>query len=107
MVHEYVHLLIGALGAAAIIVVFDGDRFPAKAETHRKRADVSEKNETEALLKDAEASLPGADAAACRETARNLWKRVLNRKGCVRLAKRSRQTISFINASIATSQFTR
>ena len=48
MVHEYVHLLIGALVAAAIIVVFDGDRFPAKAETHRKRAEESEKNEMEA-----------------------------------------------------------
>lgn len=86
IVHEYIHLLIGALGAAALIVVFDGDRFPAKAETHRKRAEAAEKSALDAACADAEAATQtGAAAAASREAARKAWKQVLHRGALLEL----------------------
>ena len=79
LVHSYVHALIATLGASAIILVFDGGRFPLKAKTHADRAKKAAEQERLARESDSEAGRPGAIASECREKARSHWKRVLNR----------------------------
>ena len=85
MVHEYIHMLVATLGSAYLVVVFDGGAYPAKAGTHKKRAEKAEEYEIKAIAADAEANAKPAEAVALREAARKAWKSVLSRPALLEL----------------------
>ena len=84
-IYTYVVRLVGCIGAAAMVIVFDGARFPPKGKTHDKRAREAMLHEAKAREYDdlADAAVAAgdrlADARAYRQLASKEWNQVLSR----------------------------
>ena len=65
IVHAFLHLLIGAIGAKFLVIVCDGGRFPLKTGEHSRRAKDAAAAQQKARAEDDKAAIGGADAGSC------------------------------------------